>query len=131
MSIQIKKEDIKDYVKTVKVRHILLGKDGIGKNTTKVKSITEEVIKKAKSSEEFGKLAKKYSEDPSSKQNGGLLDINITQTTTELVANFKNAAMEANKAGEIIPNVETEYGTHILYIESVKNRSLQEIKERG
>ena len=60
----------------------------------------------------FGELAKKYSEDSGSKDNGGLYE-NVCRNHY-YVANFENWAVAGHEPGDT-GIVETEYGFHIMY----------------
>jgi parvulin-like peptidyl-prolyl isomerase len=81
----------------------------------------EEVLNRAKGGEDFAALAKEFSTDPGSKDKGGLYE-NIRQG--QMVKPFEDAAMSV-QPGEIVPNlVETDFGFHIIKLES-KN----EVKE--
>ena len=81
----------------------------------------EEVLNRAKAGEDFAALAKEFSTDPGSKDKGGLYE-NIRQG--QMVKPFEDAAMSV-QPGEIVPNlVETDFGFHIIKLES-KN----EVKE--
>ncbi|WP_199138788.1 peptidylprolyl isomerase [Pedobacter sp. ASV12] len=65
-----------------------------------------------KSGEDFGFLAKSYSEDPGSASEGG--DMGFIDRTT-MVKEFTAWAFKL-KAGEMSPVFETEYGYHILQV---------------
>lgn len=95
------------------VRHILLLTQG--KNESEKKKILkkmEGILAEARSSEDFATLAKKYSEDRGSKENGGLYE---DFKKGEMVKPFEDAAFSI-PIGEISDIVETEYGYHILKI---------------
>lgn len=114
----------------VRVRHILIRAD---KNTDKAtrdkaKRTAEDVRKKLIAGEDFEDLAKKYSEDPGSKERGG--DIGFI-AKGDTVPEFEKAAF-ALKEGEISQVVETVYGYHIIkLIEKKKKRtpSFEELKQ--
>jgi len=70
-----------------------------------------EVLQKAKNGEDFAKLAKQYSEDPGTKDNGGFYTIKNDNST---VSEFEQAASNL-KPGEISSDlVKTVYGYHII-----------------
>ena len=69
----------------------------------------EALLKRAKSGEDFGKLAREYSEDPGSRDNGG----EYTFPRGQMVPPFEAAAF-ALKKGEISPVVTTDFGYHII-----------------
>ena len=112
-------EHKKDYYKDeVKASHILISTvDDNGKPLSEAKKKeakkkAEEVLKKAKSGEEFSELAKEYSDDPGSAANGGDLGY---FTKGQMVQPFEEAAFSL-KPGEISGIVESEYGYHIIKV---------------
>jgi len=99
--------------KTASVRHILLltqGKTDAEKAEARKK--IEEILSKAKAGEDFAALAKQYSEDPGSKDNGGLYE---DFGRGAMVKPFEDAAFSV-PIGELSGVVETTYGFHILQV---------------
>jgi len=78
------------------------------KKAEKKKQI-EDILKQAKSGTDFAELAKKYSEDPGSKDKGG----EYTFPRGQMVKPFEDTAFSL-KPGEISDVVETTYGYHII-----------------
>lgn len=75
----------------------------------------EEILKRAQAGEDFAALAKEFSEDPGSKDKGGLYE-NVR--LGQMVKPFEEAAMSV-QPGEIVPNpVETDFGFHIIKLEA-------------
>lgn len=113
--------------KTASVRHILLltqGKTDAEKAAARTKM--EEILAKAKAGEDFAGLAKQYSEDPGSKDDGGLYrDFG----RGAMVKPFEDAAFSV-PVGQISGIVETTYGYHILQVVDRKKetRPLEEVK---
>ena len=112
-------EHKKDYYKDeVKASHILIstvddnGKELSEAKKKEAKKKAEEVLKKAKSGEEFSELAKEYSDDKGSAENGGDLGY---FTKGQMVQPFEEAAFSL-KPGEISGIVESEYGYHIIKV---------------
>lgn len=111
-------ESNKDEYNTVTASHILIstqdsnGEELSEKKKAEAKEKAEEVLKKAKSGEDFAKLAKEYSEDDSNAENGGELG---SFTYPEMVEEFSKAAFKLSK-GEISNIVETVYGYHIIKV---------------
>jgi peptidyl-prolyl cis-trans isomerase C len=105
-------EDIK-VDKTATVRHILLLTQGKteAEKAEALKKI-EGILARAKAGEDFAELAKQYSEDPGSKDNGGLYE-NFGRG--QMVKPFEDAAFSV-PVGEISGVVETNFGYHILKI---------------
>lgn len=81
----------------------------------KLRAKAESVLARAKAGEDFAALAAEYSDDPGSKDNGGLYeDIGKGQ----FVPQFEQAAL-ALEPGGIAPNlIESDYGFHIIKLES-------------
>ncbi len=76
----------------------------------------KEVLEKAKSGEDFSTLAKEFSQDPGSKENGGDLDF---VKKGSFVPEFENVVFdETLEIGIIYPDlVESAFGWHIIKIE--------------
>lgn len=72
----------------------------------------EMLRKRIMAGESFAKLASRYSKDPGSKQNGGLLP---EFGRNEMVPEFERAAFKTSK-DSISPIIETKYGYHILKV---------------
>src|SRR6202007_1041890 len=97
----------------VHAEHILLMT--VGKPDAEVEEIrqkAEDVLKQAKKGANFADLAKKYSEEPGSKDKGGDLG-GITQGQT--VPEFEKTAFSLEK-GKISDIVKTQYGFHTLKV---------------
>jgi peptidyl-prolyl cis-trans isomerase C len=70
----------------------------------------DDLLKRVKAGEDFGKLARQYSDDPGSKENGGEYPAFPRGT---MVGPFEAAAFSM-KAGEVSGVVTTDYGFHII-----------------
>jgi len=117
---------------TVTVRHILIKTptpDADGKIDPKAveaaKAKAEDVQKQLKAGADFGELAKKYSDDPGSAQQGGLLPP-ITRGRT--VPEFEQAAFTTPK-GQTTGIIRTSYGFHIIRVEDKQNASVKPLDE--
>lgn len=129
---------IKDYYEShkqdfnapekVKARHILIrAKAGDADAEKKALAKIEEIAQKAKT-EDFGKLAAKYSEDPGSKAKGGVLDF---FPRGRMVPDFEKAAF-SQAVNEIGAPVKTDYGYHLIQVLEKKpaiNHNLEDVKE--
>lgn len=100
------------------------------KNEAKAKA--EEVIEKLNNGEDFEKLAKKYSDDTATKDNGGSLGY---FNTGDMVEAFEKAAYALDVNKYTTEPVETEYGYHIIMKTGQKEKptyakSKNKIKEK-
>jgi peptidyl-prolyl cis-trans isomerase D len=103
----------------------------VGKPDAEVEEIkkkADDVLKQAKKGAKFDDLAKKYSEDPGSKDKGGDLGW-ITQGQT--VPEFEKTAFSLNP-GQISDLVKTQYGFHIIKVlekETAHTKPFDEVKD--
>lgn len=106
------------YEDKVKASHILISTvDENNKPLSEAKKAeakkkAEDILKKAKSGEEFATLAKEYSDDKGSGAKGGDLDF---FEKGAMVPEFEAAAWKL-KVGEISELVETQFGYHIIKV---------------
>jgi len=113
----------------VHVEHILLMT--VGKTDAEVEEIrqkAEDVLKQAKKGAKFEDLAKKYSEDPGTKDKGGDLGW-LTQGQT--VPEFEKTAFSLDK-GKMSDLVKTQYGFHIIKVldkETAHTKPFEEVKD--
>ncbi len=123
--------DIKNYQvpNRFHVQHILLMT--VGKTDAEVEEIrkrAEDVLKPAKKGAKFDELARKYSEDPGSKDKGGDLGWLVEGQT---VAAFQKTAL-TQPIGTISDLVKTEYGFDIIKVlerENAHTKTFDEVKE--
>jgi len=106
-------ENNKSNFDKVTVKHILLLTSDQGKELSlekqeEVKKKAEDILVKVKAGEDFASLAKQYSEDPGSKDNGG----EYTFGRGEMVKEFEDWSFQA-KAGDV-DIVKTSYGYHVM-----------------
>jgi parvulin-like peptidyl-prolyl isomerase len=121
--------DIYNEDKTATVRHILLSTQGKSEaEKQEVRQKMEGILEEARSGKDFAELAKKYTEDPGSKNTGGLYE-NFSRGV--MVKTFEEAAFTV-PVGEISDIVETNYGYHILKIVERKkeDKPFDEVKEQ-
>jgi parvulin-like peptidyl-prolyl isomerase len=114
--------------KTASVRHILLSTKEKGEaEKEEIHKKMEEILSRAKSGEDFAELAKTYSEDPGSKDNGGLYE-NFGRG--QMVPPFEDAAFSV-PIGEISDIVETSFGYHIIKVIDRKKetRAMDEVRD--
>jgi peptidyl-prolyl cis-trans isomerase C len=98
-------------------RHILFNKDQ--------KEKAEEVKKQLENGGDFAALAKKYSQDPGSAEQGG--DLGCIGRG-ETVPNFEEAVFNAEQ-GEIVGPVETEFGYHVIEVTDIQEEVTQPLSE--
>ena len=83
-------------------------------STTDKKAMAEQILSRAKTGEDFAKLADELSQDPGTKGKGGLYE---GVTKGKMVPAFEQAALGL-EPGQIAENlVETPYGYHIIKLE--------------
>ncbi len=116
--------------KQVKAKHILfkLSETAPQEEEAKIRDKALGVLKRAKEGEDFSQLAKKFSEDPGTKENGDLGYFSAGQ----MVKPFESAAF-ALKKGEISDLVRTPFGYHIIKVEDIKEartKTLEEVREQ-
>lgn len=137
--INVSDEDIKntyndsidDYrvEQKAKARHILVKVDqkADAAKIEETKKKAESILAELKAGGDFAKLADKYTEDPSGKNKGGDLG---EFTRNKMVKPFSDSAF-ALKPGEISDLVKTEFGWHIIKLESIspEYKQLAEVKD--
>ncbi|MFK7692501.1 peptidylprolyl isomerase [Paenibacillus sp. HJGM_3] len=125
-----KKADSAAFV-TATVRHILIGLTDPNTGTalrTDAEALAraKEVKDKLAKGGDFAELAKTYSDDAGSKNNGGrYTDADISG----FVEAFKKASAE-QPLHQVGDPVKTEYGYHLVEVESRKTKSLDEVKDQ-
>lgn len=113
----------------VKLRHILISytqpgaqaQPGQPKRTeAEAKARALEVKQKLDAGGDFAALAKQYSDDPGSKENGGFYDADVSGFVKE----FADAA-KTLPIGKISDPIKTEYGFHIMKVEERKQDQIK------
>ncbi|HXM96808.1 MAG TPA: peptidyl-prolyl cis-trans isomerase [Candidatus Dormibacteraeota bacterium] len=138
-NIQISDDQLKiEYQKNIQqfqvpnrvhVQHILFMT--VGKSDAEIEEVrktADDVLKQGKKGAKFDDLAKKYSQDPGTKDKGGDLGW-ITQGQT--VPEFEKTAFSLEK-GQISNLVRTQYGFHIIKVlekEAARTKSFEEVKD--
>ncbi len=141
-SVSISRSEILDFYKTykdslpiiptkTKIRHLLIQIVASQKEKEKSFFLMDSIKKEIKKGQKFETIAKQFSQDPGSKNNGGLLG---WVKRGSLVKNFETAAFTA-KTGELVGPIETEFGFHILETidkkgEKIKVRHILSIPEK-
>ncbi|NPA48759.1 MAG: hypothetical protein GXO20_02155 [Thermodesulfobacteria bacterium] len=117
--------------KAIRARHILIKvpQNASPEEEKKALKKAQELRARLLKGEDFAELAKKYSEDPGTKDRGGDLGF---FTRGQMVKEFEEAAFSL-KPGEISPPVRTAFGYHLIKVEEVreaKQKSFEEVKEK-
>ena len=94
--------------------HILIP---FGKDPAAALKQANQVLALAKSGQSFAALAKKYSQDPGSAQNGGSLG---WMDRKGFVAPFADALFGMKSVGDIVGPVKTQYGYHIIRLDGIQ-----------
>jgi len=106
-------------LKEVHAAHILLNleENAVPVDTLKIYNQMLDIRKKALGGEDFSKLAKQFSQDPSAKENNGDLGY---FSAFRMVYPFESAAFKTKK-GDISMPVRTRYGYHILKVLDIRD----------
>ena len=106
-------------LKEVHAAHILLNleENAVPADTLKIYNQILDIRKKALGGEDFSKLAKQFSQDPSAKENSGDLGY---FSAFRMVYPFESAAFKTKK-GEISMPVRTRYGYHIVKVLDIRD----------
>ena len=86
-----------------------------GENDFAMAKKQAEEIMKTTNKDNFSEKAREFSKDPGSAKNGGSLG--ETADLSKLVPEFANA-VKNGKAGDIVGPIKTQFGYHIIYIQS-------------
>jgi peptidyl-prolyl cis-trans isomerase D len=110
---------------SVRARHILLSLQTYGGNRQMMTQLADSLKGVIENGGSFNQIALEYSSDESNRAIGG--DLGWFKEGNMVTA-FNNACFE-NKAGDVV-NVETQFGTHIIKIES-RSREVRKIQVAG
>lgn len=124
-------EENKINLETVTAQHVLIstldeeGNPLSEDEEEKAKEKAEEVLEKALAGDDMGELAKEYSDDPGSKDEGG----EYTFGRDEMVPEFEEAAFNG-EAGKVNPEiVKTMHGYHIVKTIEKTEPTEEELKD--
>lgn len=122
-----------DYTRTVlqkeerKARHILLKTDSSEEHSESV--VTEkiqELQQRLEGGEAFEDLARQYSDDPGSSEQGGDLG---WVATGDMVKPFEEALFILNK-GEVSDIVETQFGLHLIRLDDIRTPQVESFADK-
>jgi peptidyl-prolyl cis-trans isomerase D len=134
--VTVDEDEIADYYdshldefkaeKTVEARHILIKVDPKADEQANqaAKAKAEEIAQMAKSGQDFAELAKAHSQGPT-KDRGGYLG---KFTQAQMVKPFADKAFSMS-AGEISDPVKTQFGWHVIKVESVEPASTKTLAQ--
>ncbi len=111
----------------VSVAHIMVSKPAIPDNEleAKAKQTIEDIYQKIQQGEDFGSLAKQFSEDKSSAQKDGVLQrFGSGQLSSE---EFEDVAFGLKNKNEISKPFQTQFGWHIVKL--IQKHDLQSLEE--
>jgi peptidyl-prolyl cis-trans isomerase D len=112
-------------------RHILfrVPPDATPEQRNQIQLKAESVAEMARKGADFAELAKKYSEDPGSKDNGGDLG---WFARGRMVKEFEDAVF-GHKPGDIVGPVKSQFGYHVIKVEGyqpARQRPLEEVRDQ-
>lgn len=111
------KEAYQRSLKEVKARHILIKVAADSKDTVAAYQKISKLRAQVLAGENFTELAKKNSDDPSAKVNGGDLGF---FSVFKMVYPFENAAFHTAK-GEVSEVFRSQFGYHILQVDDIRD----------
>jgi len=112
----------------INVKHILIGDKT--RSLDEAEALARETLDKVtKNPALFDSLVESLSDDPSKKDNQGLIE---NATSSQLVRPFAEASSKLTKPGELAPLVKTTFGYHIIRavsVEPAKPRPYADVKD--
>jgi len=99
-----------------KLNYVLFELKTTPQDSAEIRALAQDLLRQAKSGDDFAELAQTYSEDPGSGSKGG--DLGYFGKGA-MVKPFEEAAFAAKK-GEIVGPVESRFGLHIIKVEDKK-----------
>ena len=125
--VTVTDKDVEDYYKKNKQNYVQPASRDVRHILVKKKALADNLYRRASGGENFASLARTYSEDTSSKAQGGKLPISKGRQVPE----FDKAAF-ALETGQISRPVKTTYGWHVILaltgIKKQKTTPLSEVK---
>ncbi len=107
-----------------RVRHILIKVEKTAEESAALKKI-KKIQKELANGADFGRLAKKYSEDVTSARKGGELGYFSRGVMDKT---FENAVFSMKK-GEISQPVRTRFGYHLIELEDIRKAKIAKLKD--
>ncbi len=123
--VAVSDKEIEDYYKKNKQQYVQPASRDVRHILVKKKSLADQLHQRLLNGADFAALAKKYSEDPSSKTQGGKLTVSKGRQVPE----FDKAAFSL-KTHEISKPIKTQYGWHIIQpLSGIKNERTTPLKQ--
>lgn len=111
-------DELKRSFDLLQVRHILVSTSN--RTEEQARKRAEEILQKVRSGGDFAQLARQFSDDPGSKAQGGALPPSMrSQIDLMFVPEFAQA-LNKLQPGQTSDLVKTDYGFHIIRLDSVK-----------
>ncbi|NLO88794.1 MAG: hypothetical protein GX088_00440 [Clostridia bacterium] len=135
-NVKVSEQELREYfnknkgdLEQLKVAHILISVDpeATKEDEEKAKNKAVEIIGRLNKGEDFGFLAKTYSEDAQTKENGGIIDIYFTREDPFFLKEFIEGAFKLQEGEFSKEPVRTTYGYHIIKVMDRK-ASYEELK---
>lgn len=142
---KLSESDIKKYYENsvygdITIRHILVELDVNDSMTDEEKKEAQEkadkkideIYEKLNSGTDFKEVAKEYSDDDATKNDGGLVGtFNKEEMINKFNSEFEEAAMNLTVKSYTKKTVKSSYGYHIIYKEEQKEKpKLEEVKDK-
>jgi peptidyl-prolyl cis-trans isomerase D len=102
-----------------KIDYIIFSNKATRADSDTVRSLAADILRRAKSGEDFVQLAQTYSEDESNRDKGG--DLGFFKRGA-MVKPFEDAAFAANP-GDIVGPVQTTFGLHVIKVVAKKKEN--------
>ncbi len=121
-----KEEEFKEAEKR-KIEYVIFSTNPAQKDSQAVHDLIADLKERALSGEDFGELAKKYSEDESNRDKGG--DLSFFKRGA-MVKPFEDAAFGA-PVGDLVGPVQTQFGLHLIKVLEKKTENNEEQVRAG
>lgn len=99
--------------------HILFKCQGAECQSEDKQALAEDVLGKLEAGEDFSAMAAKYSQDPGSKDIGGVFDRWIVKGDKRVAPHYAKATFEIEEIGDLVL-FNSQFGIHILRLQEIK-----------
>ena len=124
--VDVRGGDQKQEVSETHARHILLTANAV-RDEEQTKLLARDIYDRLQKGEDFAELAKKYSDDPGSKNSGGDLGF---QPPGVFVPEFQ-VRLDSLKPGELSPPFRSKFGWHVASVLERRTRDTTEESKRA